>query len=299
MPVQLSTMITRLQKEAMSAADSGRTHAVDVADLVTPRLAPLVPDGEPVPDLVGFQLGLVALIEQDHERLLEIDARHVAELSADREARRERDLAFEALYDQLSAVQEAWNGVYVEGGPLLFDGVELLPEDPVALHRLGERVHGRLANAELAEPELRLAEQSLNREALATALLTRVERLGTALASVSGNRKSSDGSLRAKQEAFEGLRRTVRFAAGCLAGLYGLAGLDDLAEKVRPKRRASRRSKAGADGSPDGGTPPDGGPNGSSETSPGAETEGGSEKTVTAGATGDGPPASGPIGIVS
>jgi hypothetical protein len=293
MAVQLSTMITRLQKEASSAAGSGRANADVVADLLNPRLAALVPDGEPVPDLIGFQLVLSQLIQHDHDQLLEIDASHVAELTGDRGARFERDAAFDELFDQLSAIQDAWNGVYVDGGPTLFGGVEVLPRDPVALHRLGARVHGRLTVADFVEPEPRLVGQSLNRDSLAVELGARVDRLGTALAGLGSNVKESDKSLRAKQEAFDVLRRTVRFAAGCLAGLYGLAGLDDLAEKVLPKRRASRRSNGGTDGpppeetSPDGPvTPPEGGPD------PAAGDE-----------TGDGappnPPLSGPLGIVS
>lgn len=299
MPAQLSTMITRLEKEAGSASDSGRANAVNVADLLNPRLAPLVPDGEPVPDLIGFQLVLSQLIEHEREQLLEIDATHVAELTGDRGARLDRDAAFDELFDQLSAIQDAWNGVYVDGGPTLFGGVEVLPRDPVVLHRLGARVHGRLTVADFVEPEPRLAGQSLNRESLAAELGARVDRLGTALAGLGSNVKESDKTLRAKQEALDGLRRTVRFAAGCLAGLYGLAGLDDLAEKLLPKRRASRRANTGADGSPDGETPPDGGPDGSAETLQGGPEEAGSEKTVTAATTGDGPRPSGPIGIVS
>jgi hypothetical protein len=291
MPVELSTTITRLLKDAASAAHSGQVHAVHVADLVAPRLAPLVPEGEPVPDLVAFQLTLARLVEAEREQLLEIDATHVAELTDARENRRLRDAAFDDLYDQLSAIQEAWNGVYVSGGSTLFDGVELLPQDPVVLHRLGERVHRRLASAEFVEPEARLAGQSLNREALATELATRVDRLGTALSGVSVELKTADETLFAKQRAIDGCRRTLRFVASCLAGLYGLAGLDDLAAKVLPKRRAPRRSTTEdggpADGTPDGPvTPPEGGPD------PAAGDE-----------TGDGapsaPPLSGPLGIVS
>ncbi len=293
MPAELSTIITRLQKDGTSAADSGKANAVNVAEVLTPLLAPLVPEGEPVPDLVAFQLGLARFVEAERDQLVALDQSHVTELSEDRESRRQRDAAYDGLYDQLSAIQDAWTGVYVAGAAaMLFDGVELLPQDPVALHRLGERVHTRLTSADFVEPEARLTGQSLDREPLAAELGTWVGGLGTALAGVSRDLKDSDETLRTKQQAIDGFRQTLRFVARCLAGLYGLAGMDDLAAKVLPKRRASRRS-----GAKDGGAPAGGAPDG-----PGTTPESGPD-LASGDAAGDGPPSgpqlSGPLGIVS
>ncbi|MEE8523539.1 MAG: hypothetical protein V3T72_06375 [Thermoanaerobaculia bacterium] len=294
MPAELSTIITRLQKDGISAADSGKANAVQVAELLTPRLVPLVPEGEPVPDLVAFQLGLARLIEHERSQLEEIDASHVAELSEDRENRRQRDAGYDGLYDQLSAIQDAWTGVYVEGSAaILFDGVELLPQDPVALHRLGERVHDRLTSADFVEPEARLTGQSLDREPLAAELETRVVGLGTALAGVSRNLKDSDESLRSKRQAIDGFQRTLRFAARCFAGLYGLVGMDDLAAKVLPKRRSPRRSSA-----EDEGTPTDGAAAGSGETPESVSAATTADDEIGGGTPSD-PPASGPLGVVS
>ncbi|MEE8525864.1 MAG: hypothetical protein V3T72_18160, partial [Thermoanaerobaculia bacterium] len=284
---------TRLQKDGTSAADSGKANAVNVAEVLTPLLAPLVPEGEPVPDLVAFQLGLARFVEAERDQLVALDQSHVTELSEDRESRRQRDAAYDGLYDQLSAIQDAWTGVYVAGAAaMLFDGVELLPQDPVALHRLGERVHTRLTSADFVEPEARLTGQSLDREPLAAELGTWVGGLGTALAGVSRDLKDSDETLRTKQQAIDGFRQTLRFVARCLAGLYGLAGMDDLAAKVLPKRRASRRS-----GAKDGGAPAGGAPDG-----PGTTPESGPD-LASGDAAGDGPPSgpqlSGPLGIVS
>ncbi len=79
---------------------------------------------------------------------------------------------------------------------------------------------------------------------LADGLKVSVDRLEQALDELEAERKSSDDSLLEKQRAIEGSDRTIRFGAVCLASLYSLAGLDELAAKVRPRRRAPRRRRS-------------------------------------------------------
>ncbi len=76
---------------------------------------------------------------------------------------------------------------------------------------------------------------------LADGLKVSVDRLEQALDELEAERKSSDDSLLEKQRAIEASDRTIRFGATCLSSLYSLAGFDELAAKVRPKRRAPRR----------------------------------------------------------
>ena len=307
MPANLSTIITRLEKDGAFAAHRGEAHATRVAEILGPRLAPLLPEGEAAPDLVAFQLTLSRLVDHERAQLVELDNTHVAELTDDRDNRRQRDTAYDDLDDQLSAIQDAWNGIYVDGATArLFDGVELLPQDPVALHRLGQRVHQRLTSAGFAEPAPRLAGQSLNRQPLTTELEDRVERLGAALKGVSRELKDSDESLRDKRQAIADFRRTLRFAGRCLAGLYGLAGLDDLVEKVLPKRPASRRAggeapegEAPEGEAPEGEAPEDEAPEGEDRgdaTAPPDEGPASSGEEPEGGAPSEDQP-SGPLGI--
>ena len=125
-----------------------------------------------------------------------------------------------------------------------------------------------------------------------------LDRFGKTLSTLSLERKDADATLHDKTAGIEGYRRTVRFAAGCFASLYGLAGFDDLAAKIRPKRRASRR--------PNGSGPNGRGPNGS-----GVESGSSDSKADVATTSGDKPTGedskgaaasvepTGPIGIVS
>lgn len=191
----------------------------------------------------------------------------------------------------------------------------MLPTVPRRLYRVGLRVHGRLSDPDYPVPEPRLPGPAVDRQALADDLDVPLSLLGEALARLGRERTGSDSSLFDKNRIFERCRRTIRFAAGSLAGLYGLAGLDDLAVKIRPKRRARRRS---------GGPDSDGPGSGDQGDGQGTEDQGTSEEAaapneeppkasesgapapeaakpeaVKPDAEASDSPASGPIGIVS
>ena len=292
MPAELSRALTHLKKEAVSIIGSGRNNAQPVADELGERLIPA--EGQPPIDLVAFQLDLVRMVETELGRVEDLDESHVSELDEDREQMDERDSAFDHLTDQLSAVQDACDGVYgTKASRKLFSKIESLPRDPVELTKLGRRIHGRLADPEYPFPEPRLRGWALGeRDTLASDLGDAVDRLDEAWGLLNNERKSSDTSLSVKSGAVDGFRQTLRYVAGCLASLYGLAGLHDLAAKIRPKRR--RRPRQDGDGDePAEGTAP------AAATTAAAEPPSGGGEAVARG-SGDTPePPPGPRLVVS
>ncbi len=284
MSIELSHTITGLQKTAISVIDSGRSNAQRVAAKLGERI-----QGEPVPDLLGMQLSLAQLVEDDMNRLLRVDASHVSGVVSNRLKIEERDKAYAEAFGALSDVRSSVEGVYGTAARIdLFGGVTALPSDPLVMHRLGLRVHDQLLSEDFVLPQVKLAGwQPLDRQQLAAGLEQPLGRLGSILATLSLDRKGADGTLLDKTIGVEGFRRTVRFAGDCLASLYGLAGFDDLAAKVRPSRRARRR------------------PNGDEPDAAGKEPNTGNEsntsgENVSEATDGEDPPAvTGPIGIVS
>ncbi len=287
MSFELSSTITSLQKEGISVADSGKTNAQRVDAELQKRFG-----AEPAPDFVGMQLALVQLVEDDLGLLLATDNTHVHGVVGSRLQLRQRNAGFDEVFDSLSGIRGAVAAVHGETARIeLFGDVSALPQVPLELHRLGIRVHDQLIDDSFVLPEVRLAGFTpLDQQAVAAGLKPPLDRFGQTLASLSLERKDADATLFDKNVGVEEFRRTVRYAAGCLASLYGLAGFDDLAARIRPKRRSSR---LGGGGDTDGG----GESGGAAGESGGTSTEGSNSASGASGAPSA--EATGPIGIVS
>ena len=296
MSAELSQTIIRIQKAGVSVADSGKSNAPQVAETIQGRWGKLwgsspTADAVPPPDFEGLQLGLVRIVKHELEKLVEIDDTYVHELTGDRKKRQARQQAAGEVVTKLSGIRSSVAGVYGKQASLdLFDDVTEMPSDPRMLYRVGKRVRDHLR-----DPEFRFSGEKLegwddpDREQLAAGLDRPLNRLGMALAGVSLERKESDKSLAEKTRTAENTRRTIRHAGGCLRSLYLLAGFDDLADKVLPKRRAPRSSG-----------PADGDGEATEPETAGAPAAGdpaaGDPETETPAETGE---RSGPIGIVS
>ncbi len=242
MPAELSITFTHLEKEAVSLIGSGRTYAQRVADRLDLIVA--TADGQLQPDFVALQLGLVQTVEAGLQEIGTFDESLVEELDGDRDQLAERNTASAELTDQLSSVLSACDGIYgIKACRKLFGNHLTLPRDPRRLAKLGRRVHRRLTDDGFTLPEPKLKGWALSeRQELATGVGGAVDRLDTALTALNDERKGSAGSRFVKSGAVDDFRRTLRYAGDCLAALYNLAGFDDLAARIRPKRRRKQRA---------------------------------------------------------
>ncbi|MCP3960701.1 MAG: hypothetical protein GY719_22890 [bacterium] len=223
---------------------------------------------------------------------------HVNEVVAKRLQLQVRNGSVTEVFGILSGIRDVVTGAYGETTRVeLFGSVSALPQAPLGLHRLGVRVHGQMLDAGFRLPKVLLVGfPPLEREKVAAGLKKPLDRLGTAVASLSLESKDADVTLLDKNAGVEEFRRTLRFAAGTLAGLYGLAGFDDLAARIRPKRRASRRGGGGPDGGGGQSAGADESAGSTDSESPEQDEDASGPAGGDADATADG--ASGPIGIV-
>ncbi|MCP3958930.1 MAG: hypothetical protein GY719_13845 [bacterium] len=284
MSFQLSSTVTDLQKQGISIANSGKTNAKRVADAIVARFSGR--SRRPIPDFEGIQLGLARLVEDDMQQLIALDTSHVHEVVGKRLQLQVRDESVTEVFGILSGIRGIVTGTYGERTRVeLFGNVSALPQEALGLHRLGVRVHGRLLDDGFKLPKVRYEGfPPLAREKVAGGLKKPLDRLGTAVATLSLERKDADVALLDKTAGVEEFRRTVRFAAGVLSSLYGLAGFDDLAARIRSRKRATP-SRPTPDGS------------GVSDASDDDRDDSPPRSASDDGATPAGP--TGPIGVVS
>ncbi len=70
MSAELSSVITGLQKVGASVVQSGKAHYRKVGVVLGARVAPVLPDGQPMPDFEALQLGLVSLVQSELDKTL-------------------------------------------------------------------------------------------------------------------------------------------------------------------------------------------------------------------------------------
>ncbi len=107
MGLEMSNVITRLQKEGTSVIHSGRRFAQRASDALSERFG-----GSPPVDFLGLQLGLVDLVETELAQLFATDATYVRGVVDNRLQVQERDAAFAEAFGVLSGVRSAVEGVY-------------------------------------------------------------------------------------------------------------------------------------------------------------------------------------------
>ncbi len=111
------------------------------------------------------------------------------------------------------------------------------------LLRLGRRVQKELREGDVDLSEVKFKGwDSPDPKEIATGFREPLNRLERSLTGVGSERAESDQSLVDKSRGISGYQRTIRDASRGLGALYRLAGLDELADKILPKRRAPRRS---------------------------------------------------------
>ena len=121
--------------------------------------------------------------------------------------------------------------------------------DPVVLARQGRSVVKRLTSGSLPTP--RTAFMTLDHSSLAASLDDKVTRLEAALEGVAREGREAQLTLTEKHRAISDYDGVFVAVAGTLSGLFALAGLPELAARVRPSRRAPGRTAEDAGDSDD------------------------------------------------
>jgi len=170
-----------------------------------------------------------------HDALRSADLAHNLELTDDAGPRRERDEATTALRQQLIAASNVVRGAHGDAFSTAVGLEAALEERPDLLLTQGRSIVGALRGT--AAPAVQTPGVRLDRAALTDAIEVTAARLADALTTVRREEREAQSTLSARDQAMSRWARVYAGVGEVFSGLCTLAGLDDLASKVRPTAR--------------------------------------------------------------
>lgn len=232
-----SKLVVSQQKRSTLVSAAAETHAEAAAEAVAKELSPHLEKGEKMPDTALLLRLAGRLLASATGDLIAADEAHERELSDDAEPRQRRDELSEEVYDILVSVRDAVQGVYGAKAVEQLGLAGRTPRDPVLLARVCATVIEQLGAVKLPKPRIEGSKVELKgyREKL-TALH---EGLTQAIKDVARETREAEQTQAAKTAAFEAHQRQATGVAHLLTGVFRLAHLDELADRVRPTQRKS------------------------------------------------------------
>lgn len=253
-----SKMVTRRQDEAAVVIQAAVTHADVVGARLEQTLAPAV---DPEAPCSGGSTGelirrLGRTLQASIDALVEADQAHEIKKARGRPVRREVKEAVAVLYRELVDLRRAVEAV--GGAPALvklgFKGITT--REPLALCRLGDAVYTRLPG--LADELTARRGLTFDAAAYVGPVAEATGRLERAREDWVREQREREVTLMHKLRAMSAFDSCYLSVARALEALFRLAGMDELADRVRPTRR--RGPSADADEEPGDGAPDAPGP---------------------------------------
>jgi len=230
-----SKMVVQQQKSATLVSAAAEAHAEAAALAAEALLAPHLKEGEKMPDVALLLVLGGRLLGATTQQLVAADDAHERELADDAAPRERRDEAAQHIYDRLVDLRAALTGLY---GPKTAEAAGLVsatPRDPVLLARFARGVVEALPG--LKFPGARIKGARLDLSEVTAELSTQLDALEASLKDVAREAREAEQTLGAKTAAAGAQARHQSGVASLLSGVFRLAGLDDLAERVRPTAR--------------------------------------------------------------
>lgn len=257
-----SKLVTDREKSARAVAAAAETHAAAIATGMKDALTAHLRQGESMPDGALLARLIGRKILADNAALSTADHAHEKELADDEGPREDRDAAAAKTRSLLVDLRAAVEAAYEARGLSLLGLSDAVPVDPSVLATTAGNVLKALEDADLKLPKPRRAGLKLDRKAFAEELGAELPALQKALQKVAKEDREKEATQRAKNEAMAKNDVTFANGAGWLAASCQLAGLADIAAKVRPSGRKPGQTAAeedGGNGAPQGGTTQGGG----------------------------------------
>ncbi len=204
-------------------------------------------DGEPPaePDWGLMHDGNLALLEASAGQVRRTDRAYRRDRVRDRQLRRDRRQHVRRLKEGHRDLRQSFTGTYgAEALPLV--GLDAaLARRFVAIREQMQEVVERMLDPELAArlPAPRAGQSAIDLETLAAARQSEIEDLEATMEAIKGMRKRLDASIVARDKAQKRHRRVYANVARVQEGLYRLAGLDDLADRIRVTEPSPRQKK--------------------------------------------------------
>ncbi len=236
-----SKEVTDRQKDARAVLAAAETHGANAARALAAELHPYLRAGETAPDLTLLFTLLARRLEGTVNALVAADEAHTLELGDDALPRQKRDEAAAALRQLAIELRDQVVSVHGDGAldPLNVKGET--PADPVVLAAWSRTFAKQLRDGSVVLPPRLRRTASIDRTAMAEELEAALAPLDRALATVALEKREAEATLAAKNAAFERYEVTFAQSTGVLASVFRVAGLADLADRVRPVRRAAAR----------------------------------------------------------
>lgn len=247
-----SIMVIRRDKSAKLVESAADSHGPMAIDAIVARQSPPVTVGESSEDLrqpLGLFVGnLRRELTTAREDLVAADQRHLAELDNDRELRSRRDEVVNDLRSDFGQLRDTFRGLF---GP--DDAAKLALEgpterEPATVLRVAQDVVLRLRDPAIALSQPRFQGFTVDTEALVAQLEPKTAELSAIFDELNRQARAAEVTQRQKNLAMEAFDATFLRIARLLEAIFELAGLSDLAARVRPStHRPGRREADEAD----------------------------------------------------
>jgi len=208
-------------------------------------------EGETLPGFLTVFRLFQRKLATARQELAEATTRHLREVDTDLRWRQRRDAVVGRLTSMVSRFRNALNSIFGPDSGIVLAGLQgETAREPEALLAQIELILDRLQEpeAEIGSPEL--PGFSMSPEAFVAAMGPDYEELKAVVNGLNDENRKSNHTLIAKNEASDRYDRLFAPIAGALEAFYVLAGLDELAHRVKPSIRRTGRTQEIADDTP-------------------------------------------------
>lgn len=232
-----SKQVVDRQKAAQEVLAGGETHLTELSSRLEAELKPYLKRGETLPDAATLVVLCLRALAQSRDELVKADAAHDAELADDAGPRESRDGAAVGVRGQLIELRALVLALYGMAGVRALELSEETPTDAMQLLRRGEAVCAALKGAKLPAPRRKGA--ALDAKEILGELEPEVAALRASLGDVARELREAQNTGRQRVDALAAFDRRYGRTAALLEALLDYAGLDALAERLRPSTRRS------------------------------------------------------------
>ncbi|MCP3959129.1 MAG: hypothetical protein GY719_14865 [bacterium] len=221
------------------------THTGEATEILNDHFAPdPVVDGQAVTNYRTVFADLGSELRKARQTMLSANTTHLGQLALIVDLRKQRDGLQEVLFDRYFKARHTIETLYGKS-----QGFELLavsgetPRDPTGLvNQVRETVEFlHEPKVEVSAPDLDGVQIDLS--TIATQLGSGADELDTALVAIDRERKNGQTTRKAKNDAIAEFDRRYLWVGRALETYFNLAGMFELAERVRPStRRPGRRA---------------------------------------------------------
>ncbi len=231
---------------------SAKTQKPTVNDRLTGIGPEIFGDGSgeapPAPDWNQLQEWSIAALESSNQEVRQSDREHRKSRTRLGKARRDRNDKVKRLGSGHRALRKSFAGTHgPESLPLVGLDAQPVRGYKAAREQMREVV-GRMRDPQLAAalPEPLAGQKPIELESVASARDAEVGDLEAKMDEIDGLRKQTYEALVVRNQALTKNRRVYSNVGRLLEGVYRLAGLDELANRIRATQRAARKKSGSA-----------------------------------------------------